>query len=377
MEFGIMFFSSTDQQAGADKYGLLKRATAFADAHGFCGVWTPERHFAEFGGLFPNPSVISAALAMMTQRIQLRAGSLISPLHNPIRIAEEWAVVDQLSAGRVGVSFGSGWNVDDFVFFPERYETRHELIFDQIEMVQSLWRGETLAQRNSYGKEVRVKLVPQPFQSTLPVWITSSGNPETFRRAGAGGFNVLAHLLGQDQQALAQKIALYRRARREQGFDADAGIVSLMLHTFLGAEMETVREQVRGPFRQYLKSAVRLERSAAAAGGVMSGGREMAADEISEHSLEELLDITFERYFRTAALMGTVNSCRRMVGELEQIGVNEIACLIDFGVDDEAVMESLGYVDELRQACGAGARVSLDDAIREFSEDMDEEGREG
>ena len=45
MKFGIMFFSSTDQQAGADKYRLLKRATVFADQHDFCAVWTPERHF--------------------------------------------------------------------------------------------------------------------------------------------------------------------------------------------------------------------------------------------------------------------------------------------------------------------------------------------
>jgi natural product biosynthesis luciferase-like monooxygenase protein len=369
MEFGVMFFSSTDQREGADKYSLLKRATVFADAHDFCGVWTPERHFTEFGGLFPNPSVISAALAMITTRIQLRAGSLISPLHNPIRIAEEWAVVDQLSGGRVGISFGSGWNVDDFVFYPERYASRHDLMFDQIGIVQSLWRGEPLTQLNSFGKEVRVKLVPQPFQSALPVWVTSSGNPETFRRAGACGFNILAHLLGQDPPTLAGKIDLYRRARTEHGFDPDAGIVSLMLHTFLGPDVETVRETVRGPFREYLRSAIRLEQSAAAGGGVMSGGREMAADEIPERSVEELLDIAFERYFRRAALMGTVAGCRKVVEELERMGVDEIACLIDFGLDDDAVMESLGYVEALKRSCAAGEQSLLSDLVRDFSED--------
>lgn len=368
MQFGVMFFSSTDQREGADKYSLLKRAATFADAHGFCAVWTPERHFAEFGGLFPNPSVTSAALAMITSRIQLRAGSLISPLHNPIRIAEEWAVVDQLSGGRVGISFGSGWNVDDFVFYPERYAARHELMFEQIEAVRSLWRGEPMTQLNSYGKQVRVRLVPQPRQDSLPVWVTSSGNPETFRRAGAGGFNVLAHLLGQDAPTLAGKIELYRRARAEHGHDPDAGVVSLMLHTFLGPDLGSVREKVRAPFREYLRSAIRLERSAAAGGGVMSGGREMAADDISERNVEELLDIAFERYFRTAALMGTVEGCRRTVEGLERMGVNEIACLIDFGVDDDSVMESLTYVAELKRACDGGGAF-VDDLIRDFSED--------
>src|SRR5215470_15781395 len=100
MDFGIMFFSSSEQDSNGDKYALLKRATRFADEHNFCCVWTPERHFHEFGGLFPNPSVVSAALAAITSKIQIRAGSLISPLHNPIRIAEEWSVVDNLSQGR-------------------------------------------------------------------------------------------------------------------------------------------------------------------------------------------------------------------------------------------------------------------------------------
>src|SRR5206468_528301 len=124
MDFSLMFFSSTDQVHPHDRYDLLLNAAVFADQHGFTAVWTPERHFHAFGGLFPNPSVTSAALAMVTRRVALRAGSLVSPLHDVIRIAEEWAVVDNLSGGRVGVSFGSGWNVDDFVLAPNTYAQR-------------------------------------------------------------------------------------------------------------------------------------------------------------------------------------------------------------------------------------------------------------
>ena len=83
----------------------------FADEHGFHAIWLPERHFNQFGGLFPNPSVIGAALAMVTRNIQIRSGSIVAPLHHPVRIAEEWAVVDQLSGGRVGLSFASGWHL--------------------------------------------------------------------------------------------------------------------------------------------------------------------------------------------------------------------------------------------------------------------------
>ena len=124
MDFGIMFFSSSSQANDKRKYGLLIDAARYADEQGFTAIWTPERHFHEFGGLFPNPSLTSAALAMVTNNLQIRAGSLISPLHHPVRIAEDWSVIDNLSGGRVAISFGSGWNINDFIFFPERYATR-------------------------------------------------------------------------------------------------------------------------------------------------------------------------------------------------------------------------------------------------------------
>ncbi len=76
--------------------------------HGFEAAWTPERHFHEFGGIFPNPSVTSAVLTAMTERVKIRTGSCVLPLHSPIRVAEEWSFVDVLSKGRVGASFAAG-----------------------------------------------------------------------------------------------------------------------------------------------------------------------------------------------------------------------------------------------------------------------------
>jgi alkanesulfonate monooxygenase SsuD/methylene tetrahydromethanopterin reductase-like flavin-dependent oxidoreductase (luciferase family) len=75
-----------------------------------------------------------------TERIQLRAGSVVLPLHHPIRVAEEWALVDKLSKGRVGISFASGWHPNDFVFAPHSFGHHRELMFQEIETVPKLWR---------------------------------------------------------------------------------------------------------------------------------------------------------------------------------------------------------------------------------------------
>src|SRR5499433_3320101 len=122
LSFSLYFFSDDGSKDSAEKYRLVLESAKFADRNGFNAVWTPERHFQDFGGLYPNPSVLGAALAMITERVQIRAGSVALPLHHPVRVAEEWSVVDNLSNGRVAVSFASGWHPDDFIFAPAVYE---------------------------------------------------------------------------------------------------------------------------------------------------------------------------------------------------------------------------------------------------------------
>jgi hypothetical protein len=117
--FSLFYFASDEAGERQGKYRLLLEGATFADAHDFAAVWVPERHFHAFGGLFPNPSVIAAGLATITRKVRLRAGSCVLPLHNPIRIAEEWAVVDNLSNGRVDISLASGWLPDDVVLAPD------------------------------------------------------------------------------------------------------------------------------------------------------------------------------------------------------------------------------------------------------------------
>jgi natural product biosynthesis luciferase-like monooxygenase protein len=371
MDFGIMFFSSADGPPGRSQYQLLIDCAKFADQRGFCCVWTPERHFHDFGGIFPNPSVVSAALAMITENLQLRAGSLISPLHHVVRIAEEWSVVDNLSGGRAAISFGSGWNVDDFILSPDRYARRHAVMYEQIETVKALWRGAPIRVGNGAGKEVEITLHPRPVQPELPIWITSSGNAETFASAGRIGANVLTHLIGQDLATLAGKIRIYRRALADGGFGHRHGKVSLMLHTFMGTDPDEIRRQVRGPFRDYLRSAISLEEKASIGGGVISGGHKIDPHQISEQVMADLLDATFERYAQTAALIGTASRCAAFVGLLLEAGVDEIACLVDFGVPHDAVLLSLERVDELRAACTPDALSrAAGAAVEQFMETL-------
>ena len=349
--FSLFYFASDEAEKGSDKYGLLLEGARFADRNGFEAVWTPERHFHAFGGLYPNPSVASAAIAAVTERVKIRAGSCVVPLHSPIRIAEEWALVDNLSNGRVGISFASGWQPNDFALAPEAYAERYKVFSRGIETVRALWRGESRTFRGPKG-EVEIKTLPRPVQPELPCWVTAAGNPETFRQAGQIGANVLTHLLGQSIEELADKLEVYRRARREAGHSG-RGRVTLMLHTFVSEDEAFVRAQVHRPFKAYLRSATDLLKQHASSFPAFRNASRESIDglfqKLSEEDMEALLEHAFARYYETSGLFGTPERCVAMVDRLKAVGVDEIACLIDFGVPSDVVIAHLPHLNELRR----------------------------
>jgi natural product biosynthesis luciferase-like monooxygenase protein/amino acid adenylation domain-containing protein/FkbM family methyltransferase len=357
IDFSLFYFASDAGESGSDRYRLLLEGARFADRNGFAAIWTPERHFHAFGGLYPNPSVTSAAVAAVTSRVAIRAGSVVLPLHHPARVAEEWSVVDNLSGGRVGISFASGWNPADFALAPDVYVRRKELMRQQIDTVRRLWRGEAVPCRGGTGEEVLVRTLPRPLQPELPFWVTAAGSAETFRLAGELGANVLTHLLGQSVHELGDKIAVYRRARRAAGY-AGEGHVTLMLHTFVGEDAEAVRDTVRRPFTDYLASSLDLLK------GLVPG---QDLDALSAGERQDLLDRAFDRYFETSGLFGDSESCLRMADGLKGLGVDEIACLIDFGVPTEQVLDSLEPLAALRALCQPGGGDSIPELILSHS----------
>jgi natural product biosynthesis luciferase-like monooxygenase protein len=346
LDFSLFYFASDGSANTKDLYRLLIEGAKFADQHGFSAVWTPERHFHPFGGLYPNPSVIGAAIATITRRVQIRAGSVVLPLHHPVRVAEEWSVVDNLSKGRAGVSFASGWHADDFILAPENYASRKEIMAREIETVRKLWRGESIRVRSGAGDLVDVKILPRPIQKELPMWITAAGSPETFLMAGEMGTRLLTHLLGQSLEELEEKIKLYRRAWQEHHRSSGSGYVTLMLHTFIGEDIEEVREKVRRPFYDYLRSSIELIKNLA-----KSLGKDLDPKNITEDDMQALLSHAFDRYFQTSGLIGVPRTCLQMIEQIKAVGVDEVACLIDFGVDADSVLESLGHLDSLRKQC--------------------------
>jgi len=360
MEFSVYYWGN-DDLPGPAKYELLLEGAKFADANGFCAVWTPERHFHAFGGPYPNPAVTGAAAAAVTKTIGVRAGSIVAPLHHPARIAEEWAVIDNLTNGRAGMAFASGWQPDDFVLRPENTPpANRQALFDALEAVRKLWRGEAVEFPRKDGTPFAVKTQPRPVSKELEAWVTTAGNPETWREAGKMGANVLTHLLGQSIAEVADKVKLYRKALTEAGHDPSRFKVTLMLHTYLAADREAAREVAREPMKNYLRSAAGLIKQYAWAFPAFKKPQGMAnpmdidLGALAPDELEAILDFAFLRYFDDSGLFGTVEDAVQRVEELKAIDIDEVACLIDYGIPTSVVLEGLKPVAEVLRLTNAG-----------------------
>lgn len=339
--FSFLFFSDVRKDVSdAAKYAFMKDVTLFADREGFEAVYIPERHFYEFGSIYANSAIMAAHLIPQTKRIRFRTAGISLPLHHPAEVVEWWAMNDILSGGRVDLGFGTGWNKPDFVFSPDTYDDRKQVCWDRIPVVQQLWRGEAVVFPGPGGEPVQVTVYPRPLQKELKVWLLATKSDESFIHAGKMGYNLFTMLYGMDLEAMGRKITLYRQARKEAGYDPDTGIVSLMLHTMVHKDTRTVSEAVEKPFKQYIRSSLEAHVKAMQEGNKGGG-------QINEAEKEQMLDYAYHRYFSTGAIFGTVEEGRQTVDKAIAAGVNDIACLVDFGVDYDLVRDSLPYLKTL------------------------------
>ncbi|MDF3606751.1 LLM class flavin-dependent oxidoreductase [Paracoccus sp. DMF-8] len=369
MEFSL-FYWGNDDGPGPQKYKLLLDGARFADENGFVAVWTPERHFHAFGGPYPNPSVSGAAVAAVTKNIGVRAGSCVLPLHHPARVAEEWAVIDNLTGGRAGLAIASGWQPDDFVLRPENTPPNNKTsMIEGIDQLRRLWRGEAVPFARNDGKTHDVVTQPRPVQPELPLWMTVAGNPDTWREAGRLGMNVLTHLLGQSIAVVEERIKDYHAALREAGHDPEDFTVTLMLHTCLADDRETARDIAREPMKAYLRSAAALVKQYAwdfpAFRRPEGMSNPMAIDlgSLTEDEMDGILEFAFLRYFEDSGLFGSLDDAVARVEHLKAIGVGEIACLIDYGIAPAQVVQGFPLLAELRATVNRNAEDDGDYSI--------------
>lgn len=166
----------------ADLYAACVDQVDWADKLGFDTVYLCEHHAAEDGYL-PSPLVLGGAIASRTQRIEIHFSALVVTMHHPLRLAEDLAVLDILSRGRITVTLGAGYRPHEFRMFGVDIHQRAEMVNQTLDVLERAWTGEPFEYQ---GRTVQV--TPRPASATGPRLILGGSTHGSARRAAERGY---------------------------------------------------------------------------------------------------------------------------------------------------------------------------------------------
>ena len=219
----------TEREIVAEQFDIMVRAEEF----GFDSVWPAEHHFSEYG-YCASPAITLAALAARTQRIRLGTGVVVLPLNHPVRVAEEYAMLDLLSGGRVDLGVGRGYQPHEFAGYGVDQARSRDMFRESVEIVQRAWTEERFDYEGEFYRFHDLSVRPKPLQKPHPpIWMASL-SPDTFQLCGQYGFHLMcAPVFGFDVNRGAAQIEQYRAALREHGRDPAGHEVASLCMTYV------------------------------------------------------------------------------------------------------------------------------------------------
>lgn len=193
----------------------------YAEELGFDSLWLTEHHFW-YDGYCPSLLVGMAALAGATKKIRIASGVVLLPMHDPVRVAEQAATVDQLSGGRVILGFANGYRDVEFDGFGLRRRDRGARLTEQFEILTRAWSQERFSFSGKHFNYRDVSIAPRPLQNPHPpVFVgTSPVYAPAVARAGRFGFSLLLPPTVNAEQC-AEAVRVWEKAAREAGHDVE------------------------------------------------------------------------------------------------------------------------------------------------------------
>ena len=233
LRIGIGLFTG-QLPAGSDRtfareYSETLELVQLAESLDFDSAWVSEHHGASDGYL-PSLLPMLAAFAAVTERIALGTGIVLTPLHDPLRLAEDAAVVDQLSGGRLILGLGLGWREEEFRMFRVPRSQRALRTAEAIEIVRRAWTGRRFSFEGRIFRFDRVKVTPPPARPGGPPIFIGGYGERAVRRAGRLADGYITDAVGAD--GLTVSLPFLEDGARSVGRDPSAIALALMVNAF-------------------------------------------------------------------------------------------------------------------------------------------------
>ncbi len=258
MKFSLFYIPACQEgETYQREYERLIEQCEAADELGYEAVFLAEHHFSRVG-MCPDALMVALAIAQRTKKIRIGTAICIMPFHNPVRLAEQAALVDVLSGGRLELGVGRGSQPREFQGFDVSPTESREKMREGIAVMTRLLEGERLTFRGNHYSCVDAEIFPKPVQKPRPpVWLAGT-SPETYAFAGENGFNIMASGTFKGPEAYLEKMALFREAVKNRGGDPDDYPAIMAHHVHVCDDPERAWRQIEPSESWYLsyRSAV-------------------------------------------------------------------------------------------------------------------------
>lgn len=208
----LLRFDMRSRDGGAERDAALYQAAlemaSWGEREGALVVAISEHH-ASPDGYLPSPLVLASAVAARTETLAIQVAALVVPLHDPIALAEDMAVLDLLSRGRVSYVVAVGYRAEEYAMFGRSLPGRGRRMEACLDAMRQAWTGEPF---EFEGRPVQV--TPRPFTPGGPALVMGGNSEVAVRRAARFGMGFIAQ--GEGDPALAD---LYREACAEHGHE--------------------------------------------------------------------------------------------------------------------------------------------------------------
>ena len=217
MKFGILqFFSWPERRTEiATVYQRGLERIEIMDQNGYDAVWLTEHHFNDYS-VCPSIPVIGTYAAARTKHIRIGTGVCLAGFYHPLRLAEEIALLDILSGGRVNWGAGRGFDLKEFQAFGVPVEESHARFRETVDIVLKAWTNDHLTYAGKYFSFDNVEVLPKPLQQPHPPVWTAASSPSAIEWAASVGYSILMDPHATHAE-LGHKWELYRDTLARHG----------------------------------------------------------------------------------------------------------------------------------------------------------------
>ncbi len=338
MKFGMLHLfespaNKTEHEVMKEQLELMRSAEDL----GFDSVWPAEHHFSEYG-YCASPALSLAAIATQTKRIRLGTGVVVLPFHNPIRVAEEFAMLDLMSDGRVDFGVGRGYQPLEFAGFQVDQTKSRGIFNESLDVILQAWTQDRVNFKGAHFNIKDLEVRPKPLQKPHPpVWVAGLSEA-TFPMVGKWGCNLLcAPVFGFQGKSATDLLDAYRKGLRSAGHDPATKEIAALCMVYCADTTEQARREFADPVMWYYRTIAKYVAPPPGQGPVKTY-------ELYTQTRDLAANVSFEQLLEAGALVcGDRDHCIKQISAMqEKFGFTQLLCWTRLGgLDTKKVLKSM------------------------------------